>query len=177
MTTEDAAWWQEFLQHRYVTFSAHKLAYGGNSTGNSFSEISMPNTLPNDGVPLNDWFQFENIARRMYDTAHRFTVMLPALPGERRDPLEEDRRVRAGKTNCESGKTRAYDIQCEILLGVVPGGRSAFGGGHGGCLWQPAPELTPPMILSQGFLSEAVLTAGHPQDVSDRYVVGRERFQ
>jgi hypothetical protein len=38
-----------------------------------------------------------------------------------------------------------------------------------------APELTPPMVLDREHLAEAYLAPGHPQDVRERFVVGREQ--
>src|SRR6185295_20098555 len=37
-----------------------------------------------------------------------------------------------------------------------------------------APDLLPPLRLGQGHLAESRLAAGHPQNVSDRVIVGRD---
>ncbi len=39
-----------------------------------------------------------------------------------------------------------------------------------------SPRLMPPMVLGHNHLAESFLTAGHPQNVPDRYVLGRERL-
>ena len=39
-----------------------------------------------------------------------------------------------------------------------------------------APQLLPPMILGQGYLAESYLAPAHPQDVTDRYILGREQL-
>ena len=36
-----------------------------------------PTSLPADGAPLLDWFQFESVVLPMQRKAHRFTVLLP----------------------------------------------------------------------------------------------------
>ena len=37
-----------------------------------------------------------------------------------------------------------------------------------------APELLPPLRLGEGYLAESHLTPGHPHDVGDRLIVGRD---
>ena len=40
-----------------------------------------------------------------------------------------------------------------------------------------APELMTPMIVGQGYLVESYLAPSHPEDVTERWVLGRDRLQ
>ena len=76
----DRSTWQDFVAGRYDLISAFNTAYGlpVAQRYSSFTDISLPTSLPADGAPLLDWYEFESIVLPMQRTAHQFTVLLPA---------------------------------------------------------------------------------------------------
>jgi hypothetical protein len=122
---------------------------------------------------LLDWYQFESVVMAMRRTANRFSVLLPV---SRNDDTDERRRERLGLVQrvieLEKPAHTVFDVKFywalfrlgEARLGddtlVDRGGR--------------APDLLPPLRLGQGHLAESQLAAGHPQNVSDRRIVGRD---
>jgi len=106
-------------------------------------------------------------------TAHRFSVLLPVPRGDnletrRVERLDLVRRV----VELEKPAHTVFDVKFywalfrigEARLGddtlIDRGGRS--------------PDLLPPLRLGQTYLAEAVLEAGHPQNVNTRRIVGRD---
>ena len=169
-TRADEGAWTEFLSRRYVTASALSIAYGFAAT---VTDIPLPDRLPADGAPLLDWYHFESVVMAMRRTAHRFSVLLPV---SRSGESEERRRDRLGLVQrvieLEKPAHTVFDVKFywalfrlgEARLGddtlVDRGGR--------------APDLLPPLRLGEGHLAESHLAAGHPQNVSDRRIVGRD---
>ncbi len=77
--TPDPATWSVFLSRRYPGIAALATAYGltGAAVPADFAGVPVPTSLPADGAPLLDWFQFESVVIPMANKAHTFTVLLP----------------------------------------------------------------------------------------------------
>jgi phage tail-like protein len=169
-TRADEGAWREFLSRRYPTASALSLAYSAAATA---TEMPLPDRLPADGAPLLDWYQFESVVMPMRRTANRFSVLLPVPRGSDTD---HSRRERLGLVQrvieLEKPAHTVFDVRFywalfrlgEARLGhdtlIDRGGRS--------------PDLLPPLRLGEGHLAESRLAAGHPQNVGDRLIVGRD---
>jgi phage tail-like protein len=170
MSSADLDAWAEFLARRYITPSAFSAAYGA---GANPQAIGLPERLPADGKPLLDWYQFESVVMAMRRSANRFSVLLPLSPN---DDTEARRRERLALVQrvveLEKPAHTVFDVQFYWALFRV--GEARLGDDtlldRGGRL----PDLLPPLRLGEGHLAESHLTAGHPQNVSERRIVGRD---
>ncbi len=171
-TPDDAPRWRDFLARRYRRVGALNDVYRTQWT--SFAEVPLPVHVPPDGAPLVDWYQFEAVVLAMHRTAHRFSVLLPA-PTQTADDAEHRRRRELAERliALEKPAHTVFEVKFfwaafrigEVRLGydtVLDRGSRALG--------------FPRMVLGQGFLAESVLTPGHPFNVTDRQVVGRDRL-
>jgi phage tail-like protein len=164
--------WRDFLQRRYRRISALNTAH--QSAWAEFSEIALPNEVPLQTNALTDWVQFEGVAMAMHNAAHRFSVLLPVdrkymnSRVELRQQLEWANRI----VDLEKPAHTVFDVDFYWALFRV--GEARLGEDTRLGQGSRAPELLPPMILNQGYLSEAYLAPGHPQNVRDRRVVGRD---
>jgi hypothetical protein len=87
--------WRDYLARRYRLISALNDAYHkvGSARWNDFASVPYPTSLPPDGAPMYDWFQFESILLAMHATAHRFTVLLPVPSNLARDVVAQQERL------------------------------------------------------------------------------------
>jgi phage tail-like protein len=164
------ALWQSFLTRRYQRIAALNSAY--NVSWASFSQVPAPDTLPSDGPPLVDWYQFEAIVLAMQRTAHRFTVLLPvttALVASAADPAQLALAARV--LDLEKPAHSVVEVKyywALFRLGLARLGTDTLLGQG-----SRAPQLLPPMVLGQNYLSESHLTPGFPQNAADRQLLGR----
>jgi hypothetical protein len=177
-TSADEPLWQSFLEHRYGGIGSYSNAYrlAGAQASAAFTDVALPASLPPDGAPLLDWFQFESVVLAMRRSAHRFSVLLPAPPAPLFTQAEHQRRadLAARIVNLEKPAHTVFDIKFywamfrlgEARLGtdtlIDRGSRAAL--------------LMPPLRLGQQYLAESYLAPSHPQDVTERRVVGRDRL-
>ena len=173
----DPGAWQSFLARRYHGVAAFNDAYrlSGQARVQSFAAIVRPIAVPPDGAPLIDWYDFETLVVPMTAAAHRFTVLLPMSAAARADSAEHQRQLDLASrvVALEKPAHTTFDVRFywsffrvgEVRLGydtaVDLGGRN--------------PDLLTPMVLDRGHLAESYLAPGHPQNVADRDVVGRDR--
>ena len=175
-TSADLKRWQDFLMRRYRRIETLNDAYqlSGQNRLTAFTQVQLPIRLPRDGAPLRDWYQFEGVVLAMHRTAHRFTVLLPVPRTQAGQPTMSQQQLDLARRIGELEKPAhtVFDLKFywamfrigEVRLGEVTlldrGSR--------------APELMPSMVLGQGYLAESFLAASHPQDVAERYILGRE---
>ena len=167
--------WQNFLARRYRRVAAVNQAYGKH--WKSLESVPVFDELPPDGAGLQDWYRFEAVLLAMQRAAHRFTVLLPAPMGQSPDAAEFQRQrdLVARIVNWEKPAHTVFDVKFYWNIFRVGGARL----GEDTVLDQGsrAPQLMNEMTLGQGHLAEAYLAPNHPQDVTDRQIVGRDRFQ
>ena len=105
-------------------------------------------------------------------SAHRFSVLVP-IPRSQ-DNTEEFRRTRLDLVrrvvDLEKPAHTVFDVKFYWALFRVGAARLGddtlvYRGGRD-------PELSPPLRLGQGYLVESHLSPGHPQNVTDRQIVG-----
>src|SRR5689334_19886925 len=106
------AGWQDFLRRRYGSIAALDQAHGAHWP--DFALVAPPHTLPLDGKPLLDWFQYEAIVLATRRNAHRFTVLLPApqvTPD--REPAAEQQRLELARRilDLEKPAHTIYDVK------------------------------------------------------------------
>ena len=172
-SSADRSAWRAFLARRYQRVSALNSTYKLSRPLSGFDGVELPAELPADGPALQDWYQFESVVLPMRRTAHRFTVLLPVTTAGRsasdqRAAVDLMRRV----VDLEKPAHTVFDVK--FYWGLFRLGEARLGedtlidrGGR-------APDLMTPMTLGQGHLAEGYLAAGHPFDVRDRLVLGRD---
>lgn len=166
--------WQDFLLRRYRQVNVLNRAHG--SYWNTFSRVPMPGYLPFVGSLTRDWYLFENVVLAMHRTAHRFTVMLPASRDLEADSPEHQRRLDLVRRIVELEKPAHTIFDVRFYWAMFRIGEARLGLDTLVDLGGRNPALMPGMILGQGHLSEGALAPGHPQDVKNRSVLGRDRL-
>jgi phage tail-like protein len=73
----DSASWQAFLTARYPSLDAFNAAWGTHVA--DFNNVALPSSLPPDGAPLLDWYQFQLGGGRYVPSGTRW---VPALGGD-----------------------------------------------------------------------------------------------
>lgn len=166
--------WQDFLARRHRGVAALNGAY--RTSWPSFALVSLPDALPPDGQPLMDWYQFESVVLPMRRSAHRFTVLLPLPPSASSDAAEQQRRLEqaARIIRLEKPEHTVFDVKFYWQLFRL--GEARLGEDTLIDLGSRAPDLMSPLVVGQGRLTESYFAPGHPRDVADRQVLGRDRF-
>ncbi len=174
-TTTEHRLWQDFLTRRYGRISALNDAYGRHWAG--FASVSPPDQLPRDGPPLVDWYQFESVVLAMRRTAHRFTVLLPAPKTDAAlDAAEHQRRLDLAQRVVDLEKPAHTIFDVKFYWAVFRTGEARLGQDTLIDRGSRAPQLMRPMVLGQGYLAATYLAPGHPQNVADRQILGRDRL-
>lgn len=172
-----ASRWRAFLAGRYHGVAGFNEVYGRSDHPPlvSFDELSPPVTLPPDGAPLIDWYEFETQVLAMAARAHRFLVLLPMDPAAQADFAQHRRALELARrvTAIEKPAHTSFDVRFYWALfrvGEVRLGLDTIVG--------PRRNLLTPFVLDRAFLAESYLAPSHPQDVRDRpLVTGRDRLE
>ncbi len=166
--------WQDFLARRYHSTASLNAAYKTGWT--SFALVSLPDALPPDGQRLLDWFQFESVVLQMRQSAHRFTVLLPLPPSASTDAAEQQRRLELASriVRLEKPEHTVFDVKFYWQLFRL--GEARLGEDTLIDLGSRAPDLMSPLVVGRGRLTESYFAPGHPRDVAERQVLGRDTF-
>ncbi|MCK6546764.1 phage tail protein [Myxococcota bacterium] len=168
VAASDVDRYRRFLRERHGAVETYRGVHGGAAA--SFDEIQLPaeDTFPRGTGALADWIDFVSRVLPIRSTAHRFTVLVPALPDEP-DPVLMDRlsRVRAVVERERPAHT-SFDVKLFwdlFRVGMVRVGVDT--------------ELGPgarffPLVLDRRHLAEVFLDTEHPWHVTDRRIVGRD---
>ena len=168
----DLVTWRQFLVRRYGRLSALNTAW--RSDWSSFENISLPSALPADGPALVDWYQFERVVLAMRRTAHRFTVLLPAPVVDTPDRATERMRIELARRVIELEKPVQTRFDVRSYWAQFGVGSVRLGDDTILDLGSRNPRLLPGLLLGQTYLAGAVLAPGHPYNISDRRIVGRD---
>jgi hypothetical protein len=155
--------WREFLARRYPNVGAFNAAYAlvGDAQLPSFEAAVLPDSVPPDGAPLLDWFQFWSVVLPIRRRAHRFTVLLPATSDE---AAAQDMRDRAQRI-VELQKPAHTVFEVRFYWAAFRLGEARLGEDTSISLGSRAPELLRPLVLGSQHLGETYL-GGQP--ASDR---------
>jgi phage tail-like protein len=169
--------WRQFLAGRYHGVSSYNEVYGatGHARIRSFDDITPPATLPPDGAPLLDWYEFETRVLAMTARAHQFLVLLPVSPDAQADAPEHQRALEIARrvTAIEKPAHTTFDVRFYWALFRVGEVRLGLD-----TLIARRPSLLSPFVLDRAHLAESYLAPSHPQDVRDRsLVIGRGRLE
>ena len=167
--------WQDFLARRYRRVGALNQAYGTRWT--TFEHVSLLDDLPPDSGPLQDWYQFEGVVLAMHRTAHRFTVLLPIPKKYTSDVTEHQRRreLAARIIDLEKPAHTTFDVRFYWAMFLVGGVR--LGKDTVLDVGSRAPQLMSPLVLGQASLAEGYLAPMHPQNVTERLILGRDQLR
>ena len=151
--------WQDFLARRYRR--VERLQRAHQTSWPDFALVPVPDVLPPTPAAQHDWLQFEGQLMPMWNTAHRFSVLLPVLsvtgqPAELEAQLALARRIvdleRPAHTVFDVRYYWAFNRVGEARLGLD----TQLGAGS------RAPELTPPAVLGRAYVG-ASFVGGPPR--------------
>ncbi len=160
-----------FLQRRYRSLDDLPPAWvqGVDSfeAGTPLEEVDLPHELPT-GPALRDWMHFVGTALPIRRTAHRFRVLVPVDPNA--DVAAQRQRLDLARRVLEKEKSAhtAFEVvpySAAFRVGSVRTGLDTVLGR--GARYRP-------LLLGEGALAEDTLGRGHPENVPDRRVVGRD---
>ncbi|HEY0069628.1 MAG TPA: phage tail protein [Chloroflexia bacterium] len=174
----DANLWRDFLARRYRLITRLNDAYQrvGAERWDDFAAVPYPTTLPSDGPPLYDWFQFESIVLAMHATAHRFTVVLPVPACLARDAEAQQERVELARRIVELEKPVHTVFEVKSYWAMFRIGDVRLGYDTIIDEGSRAVDLLSPLILGQAHVMESYLAPSHPQNVQDRQILGRDQL-
>jgi phage tail-like protein len=174
VTEADLGAWGGFLAQRYRDPAALSAAWGlaGGSVVPSFAKLRLPRgTVPPDGRSLLDWVQFVSAYLPTLRAAHRFTVLVPVRLGDsdaaRAERLARVTEVVARERPAHTAfQVRPYwaafrvgEARVGLETSVAEGSRFVA------------------LVLGEGRTAQAYVGGGHPWDLPDRWVVGRDRVR
>jgi hypothetical protein len=112
----------------------------------------------------------------MQRTAHRFTVLLPAPLDDTADATEHQRRLALAFRLINLEKPAHTIFDAKFYWASFRVGEARLGDDTIVDLGSRAPQFLTPMVLGRGYLAENYLAPGHPYNVTDRQVIGRDRL-
>jgi len=166
--------WQDFLARRYRRAGAMNQLYRTNWTG--FELIPLPESLPADGAPLQDWFQFESLVLPMLAAAHRFTVLLPSPATAVFNLNEHQRNMELARRIVELEKPAHTVFEIKFYWAMFRLGESRLGSDTLIDRGSRSPQLAPEMILGQSYLGESWLAPTTAEGAATRQILGREKL-
>jgi len=153
--------WQDFVARRYRRIAALNVAYQTSWT--SFEEVSQPDTLPRDGAPLADWYQYQATVLAMRRLAHRFRVLIPT-PGPNTDLSQLNQQLDLARrvVDLEKPAHTVFDVGFYWALFRI--GDARLGSDTLLDVGSRAPQLMPALVLGRNYIGESYLAPppGHP---------------
>jgi hypothetical protein len=148
--------------------AAYQLAAG--ATPASFTAVPLPNEndFPSGGPRLFDWISFASLAVPIRDNAHRFTVLIPSSPSE--TAAQRNRRVDVVGAVVSRERPAHTDFEIKPFWALFQAGSARLG--LDTALGEGARFTA--IELGRTALGEGFLAYGHPWNVIDRAVVGRD---
>jgi phage tail-like protein len=165
--------WQEFLTRRYNSVNVLNSASVHASDWPSLNATGYPTEL-RDGALLHDWFQFESVVLPTLEAAHQFTVLLPSTGETATDTQRRREQLRLAERIVELEKPAHTTFAVKFYWALFRLGEARLGQDSLLGLGGRDPALLPAAVLGQTYLAESRLTPGHPFDVKERQVVGRD---
>lgn len=167
----DRSSYQSFLAGKYRHLALYARDHRLSAPPQTWADIDLPaeDTLPADGTPLADWVTFVSAVLPVRNSAHRFSVLVPALPDETEAVLR--RRIDRVHAVVLREKPAHTDFEVRLFwdlfrVGVVRVGEDSEVG--------PGSRFVP-LVLDRGHLAEVFVSEGHPFTEADRWVAGRDR--
>jgi phage tail-like protein len=169
---DDTAFYRDFLRRRWGRIDALNAGWqlSGTSQWASFDEVALPgeSEFPTGGAPLRDWISFVSMAVPIRNAAHQFTVLVPVVPGEGGRAL--GRRLEQVEAVVRREKPAHTEFQIKPYWALFRAGTARLG--LDTALGEGA-RFTG-IELGRTALGEGFLAFGHPWNVTDRAVLGRD---
>lgn len=175
ITAADGDAYRRFLRRRYGRVNRLNAAWqrSGDDEYDTFDDVMLPaeTGLPESGRTLVDWIQFVSLVTPIRRHAHRFTVLVPARPGESAEV--RNRRVDRVTRTVEREKPAhtVFDVKPFWALFQVGSIRLGLD-----TLLGEGSRFTA-LVLGESHLTHSRLAASHPWNVGDRRVVGRDPIE
>lgn len=166
--------WQSFLARRYRRISALNQLYG--TVWTAFEMVAMPEQLPADGAPLQDWFQFESAVPAMHRLAHQFTALLPVPAIFRFDFGQQQRQIDLAKRIIEFEKPAHTVFDIKFYWALFRIGEARLGSDTLIDRGSRAPQLMPQMALGENYVGESWLAPTAAEAAADRQILGRDQL-
>ncbi|MDH5361588.1 MAG: beta-galactosidase, partial [Gammaproteobacteria bacterium] len=172
---EDTSRYQEFLARRYRHIDTLNSRYElqGEQAWASFRDISLPaeDAMPAQSTALHDWIQFVSLNLPIHRNAHQFTVLVPTVPGEL--PSSRENRLQQVEeiVRTEKPAHTQFDVRLYWALFQVGSARLGLDTTIGSGSRYVA------VVLGSTYLGQGVLEHGHPWNINQRQVIGRDRIQ
>jgi phage tail-like protein len=179
-TPDTITWlrWQQFLTHRYQRVRALNESYG--SSWPALAAVPLPHFAPTSTAALIDWYLFESRVLPMHRVAHQFRVLLPTPVADLTDrgQLEavQQEQLRLARRVVELEKPAHTEFSVRFYWAMFRLGEARLGDDTLLDLGGRSIFLNPPAALDQVYLGETSLAAGHPLDIPDRLVAGRDQL-
>jgi phage tail-like protein len=169
---EDLMLYQEFLARRYRQITRLNTAHGllGNFMLTDFSEITLPDKLPQNTTVLSDWIEFVSLMLPIKEQAHQFTVLLPTVLGELPSAMELRKAQVEEIVKREKPAHTQFEVKFFWALFQIGSARLGIDTSIG------EGSRFVALVLGANFLGQSFLAESHPWSVIDRTVVGRERL-
>jgi hypothetical protein len=136
----------------------------------------LPESLPADGAPLQDWFQFEGLVLPMLAAAHRFTVLLPAPATAVFNLNEHQRNMELARRIVELEKPAHTVFEIKFYWAMFRLGESRLGRDTLLDRGSRSPQLAPEMILGWSYLGESWLGPTTAEGAATRQILGRDKL-
>ncbi|HEX8359813.1 MAG TPA: phage tail protein [Longimicrobium sp.] len=162
--------WRDFLAGRHRTVEALNAAWKrtGAAAAASLQAIPFPTELPAGGGELGDWITFVSVVVPMHRSAHRFTVLVPVVPGE--DTESQRRRRDLARRVAEMEKPAHTVVEARLYWAAMRVGEARLGTDT---LLGQGSRFTA-LELGRGVLGAAQLAWTEPWNTTGRRVVGRD---
>ena len=173
VTEDHLALYQDFLTRRYQQIERLNNRYGltGDFEYLHFSDIPLPETLPQNIQALSDWIEFVSLVLPINEQAHRFTVLLPTELGELPASMAQRKAQVEEIVRREKPAHTEFEVQYFWALFQVGSARLGIDSSIG-----EGSRFTA-LVLGMNFLGQSFLAESHPWRVVDRTIVGRDRLR
>ena len=165
-TSDQLVLYRDFLAKRYREINALNTAYG--TTYAAFQSIAFPSErdFPSSEPRLTDWMQFVSSILPMERAAHRFTVLVPTIPGttftEQQRQIDLVRRI----VELEKPGHTEFDVLPYWALFRVGTARLGLD-----TVLDQGSRYTS-LLLGEGFLAGSYIDRQHPWGEANRIVTG-----
>ena len=169
VTEDELERYKTFLAHRHRDIARLNKNYGYSETNTlpGFDDIDFPESMPAQGAELQDWIEFVSLALPIQRNSHRFTVLVPTVPGE--SPQTREQRLAQVEKIVEREKPSHTDFDVKFYWALFQVGTARLGEdtvlGEG--------SRFTAIVLNENYLGQGYLDYWFPWNLRDRNVVGR----
>ena len=172
VSNDDLPLYQDFLARRYQQINRFNNAYGyaGDFIFIEFSDIPLPDMLPQNIVALSDWIEFVSLVVPIKEHAHKFTVLLPTQLGELPASMELRKARVEDIVKREKPAHTQFEVKYFWALFQIGNARLGIDTNIG------EGSRFVSLVLGANFLGQSFLAESHPWSVIDRSIVGGQRL-